>query len=355
MKLLTTCLGILLILSLTAADVPASYREWDSNYSKAQALMVDGRFSEALSLAKQSMVESMNRHGAETVNSVKSLELMSQLAQAMGKIPQAVRFQTQACDLNKRIKGPGDPRTISLLTRLAELTIISGNPKAGEACYKDALAMCATGTRSECISSARPMVGLAQLLASTGNSQGAEDLYQTAISKFCHFSKYNPALKLTMANALENLGVVYRSRGDYSDAVSCLLRARKVYLTQETIPTEKLGQNLLILGDTYAKWGKPERSLKCYKEALGVLKNQADASPVSRGLVLKGLGDVFRNKGNLQMASNYYKDAVTQFGKVFLVGRPLFADTVNSLTEVYRAMGMESEARLLQTKFIAMN
>ena len=355
MKLLSTGLGILLAISLTVGNAPASNKEWKSNYSKAETLMVDGRFSEALSLARQSMIESMDRHGAETINSVKSLELMAQLAEAMGKFPQAVRFQSRAYDLNKRIKGPGHPRTISLLNRLAELTIISGNPKAGETYYRDALAMCENGARSDCITVTAPMVGLARFLASNGNFLDAQNLYRSAIAKFCCFSKYRPALKLSMASALENLGVVYRAQGEYADAVSCLIKAQRVYLNQEIVPMEKLGQALLMLGDTYAKWGKPERSLKFYKEALVVLENHAYASPISLGLAFKGLGDLFRNKSNLQMASNYYRAAVTQFGKVSIVGRPLFADTVNSLTEVYRAMGKESEASLLQTKFVAMN
>jgi tetratricopeptide (TPR) repeat protein len=354
MKILTTCLGILLIFSLTVGNVPASYREWESNYSKAETLMVDGRVCEALSLARQSLNESLNRHGAETVNSVKSLELLSQLAQAMGKIPQAVRFQSLAYDLNKRLKGPENPKTISLLTRLAELTIISGNSKAGEACYREALAMCQNGTRSDCITTAAPMVGLAQFLASEGKLSEAENLYQCAISRFCCFSKYNPALKLNMAEALENLALISRSQGDYANAINCLRKSQKIYQSQENVPMEKLGQTLLVMGDTYAKLGKPERALKFYKEALAAFETQ-DGSPVSLGLALKGVGDVFRGKGNLQMASNCYKKAITQFETVSFVGKPLFADTVNSLTEIYREMGKESEAGLLQTKFIAMN
>ncbi len=355
MKLFTTTLGILIMLSMTIGDVTASQKEWKADYSKAETLMISGRCCEAISLARKSMVESMDRHGAETVNSVKSLQLLSQLAQATGNFPQAVRFQSQAYDINRRIKGPGDPRTISLLTRLAELTMISGNPKTGEAYYREALAECQNGSRSDCITSARPMVGLAQCLASEGKFSEAKNLYLSAISRFCCFSKYNPALKLDMADALENLALISRSQGEYADAINYLRKSQRIYQSQENIPMEKLGQTLLVLGDTYGKLGKPERSLKFYKEALGVFEKHVDVSPVSLGLVMKGLGDVYRSKGNLQMASNYYKQAVTQFGKVSFVGRPLFAETVNSLTDVYRAMGKDSEAALLQTKFVAMN
>ncbi len=109
-----------------------------------------------------------------------------------------------------------------------------------------------------------------------------------------------------MASALQILVVVYRAQGEYADAVSCLIKAQRVYLNQEIVPMEKLGQALLMLGDTYARWGKPERSLIFYKEALVVLENHADASPVLLGLAFKGLGDLFRNKSNLQIASIYY-------------------------------------------------
>lgn len=354
MKFLVTSLGILLILALSFAQSPASHWEWKTDYSKAENLMMDGRYPEAFNMAKQSLIESMDRHGKETANSVKSMELLSQVAQATGNFSQAAKFQSRAYDLNKRLKGPQDIKTISLLTRLAELSILAGNQKTGEMYYREALTICENVGRSDCVTAVGPMLGLARFLASNGNYSEAETLYRSAIAKFCCFSKYQPDLKLDMAAAFENLGSVCRSRGDYAEAVNCFLKARQLYMSQNAIPREKLAQNLLMLGDMYARWGKPERSLKSYKEALTLLESH-DGLPVSRGLAYKGVGDVFRTKSNLQMASNYYKRAINQFGRVAYVGKPLFAETVNSLAEVYKAMGMDSEAGLLKTKFVAMN
>jgi tetratricopeptide (TPR) repeat protein len=158
-----------------------------------------------------------------------------------------------------------------------------------------------------------------------------------------------------MANTFEALGAIYENSGDYSKAAGCLRNSVKIYRSQGVVPLEQLGQTLLSLGNTYSKLGKPERSLKCYKEALGIFEHDGKASPSSRSLVFKGIGDIFRGKGNFELAANNYKKAVTQLQTVAFVGRPLFAETIKSLSEVYREMGMESEAQMIQSRLMAMN
>lgn len=256
MNILITFLGILLSTLLSVDKSTASYWEWKSDYLKAEGLFMDGRYPEAFGVARLSLVASLDRHGKQTPNSVTTMELMSRLAQATGNFPQAVKFQSRAYDLSRQIKGPADPSTIRTLTRLAEMSLLAGNQKAGEACYREALSMCDNGNRSDCIISADPEIGLAKLLADNGNFAEAENLYRKAIAKFCCFSKYRPDLKLKMADALENLGEVCKSGGNYPEAANCFVKAQRIYLSQQTTPKEKLAKTLLALGDTYAKIGR---------------------------------------------------------------------------------------------------
>jgi tetratricopeptide (TPR) repeat protein len=355
LKLISLLIAVLATLTFAIPDGSASYIAWKSNYLNAERLMADGRFPEALSFAKLSVTESRNRHGEQTMNTVKSLELQAGLTRASGNYKRAVKLQSDAYDLIKRFKGAHDPNTIASLCRLAQLSTLAGNSKTGEAYYRDALATCQDANRQGCITATEPVMGLAQVLVSQGRYTEAEELYLLAIDRFCCFSKYRPALKLKMAGAFESLGAMYGTSGDYSKAAACYSKSEKIYRSQRVVPLEQLGQILLSLGNTYSKLGKPERSLKCYKESLGIFEYEGNTAPNSMGLVFKGLGDIFRGKGNLELAANYYKKAVTQFQTVAFVGRPLFAETIKSLSEVYREMGMESEARMLQSKFLAMN
>jgi tetratricopeptide (TPR) repeat protein len=355
MKITALLIAISAILTFTTTDASASYKSWNEYYSNAERLMADGRIPEALSSAKLSVLESRDRHGEQTINTFKSLELQAELTKASGNYKRAVKLQSDAYDIVKRIKGSHDPKTIDSLCRLAQLSTFAGNSKTGEAYYRDALKLCQDGNRQGCITIAEPMIGLAQVLASEGKYPEAEQLYQSAIDRFCCFSKYKPALKLKMAAAFEALGATYENSGDYSKAAGCLRNSVKIYRSQSVVPVEQLGQTLLSLGNTYSKLGKPERSLKCYKEALVIFEHDGKASPSSLGLLFKGLGDIFRGKGNLELAANNYKKAVTQFQTVAFVGRPLFAETIKSLSEVYQEMGMEAESRMMQSRLMAMN
>jgi hypothetical protein len=177
MKLTALLIAISAILTFTTTDASASYKSWNEHYSNAEKLMADGRIPESLRSAKLSVTESKNRNGEETINTFKSLELQAELTKASGNYKRAVKLQSDAYDLVRRIKGSDDPKTINSLCRLAKLSTLAGNSKTGEAYYRDALKMCQDGNRQGCITMAEPMLGLAQVLASEGDYAGAEELY----------------------------------------------------------------------------------------------------------------------------------------------------------------------------------
>ncbi|MCL5124850.1 MAG: hypothetical protein M1511_10210, partial [Deltaproteobacteria bacterium] len=57
----------------------------------------------------------------------------------------------------------------------------------------------------------------------------------------------------------------------------------------------------------------------------------------------------------IYLASNYYKEAVINFETKASVGQgPLLLETVKSLSEVYKGMGLDSEAQAVQVKTLAM-
>lgn len=241
MKLITAFLTILATLCFCLDGGCASCIDWKSHYSDAQTLAIDGRTHEALKEARLSVIDSRDRHGRQTSNTVKSLELLAELTRGVGNYSKAIRLQREAYEINNRIKGKTDPNTIRVLSHLAEMMILNGNFTAGKAYYDEALRLCESGNRSACISSAEPMIGLAQLLVWDGKYSDAEKLYLSAIDKFCCFSKYQPKLKLKMARALENLATIYRKHGQYAQAVKCLARSRDIYLSQNPVPIEPAG------------------------------------------------------------------------------------------------------------------
>jgi len=358
MKLIAAFLTILGTLFFSLNSTCASYSGWKSHYSDAQTLAVEGRTQEAFKEARLSAVDSRDRHGRETLNTVKSLEFLAKLTREVENYPKAIRLQREAYEINSRIKGKTNPNTIRLMSHLAELSILNGDFNAGKANYDEVLRLCEAGNRSACVTAAEPMMGLARLLASEGKFMDAEKLYLSAIDKFCCFSKYQPGLKFKMAAALESLGAMYRSQGDYAHAIKCFDQLKFVYQSQKTAPDAQDGLclSLLNLGDIYARWGKHERAIKSYKEAAVILENHPDAdSSMMLGLALKGLGDTFKNKGNMVLAANYYKKALTQLETVAFIGKPLYSETVKSLSEVYKEMGMNSDAQAIEAKNLAMN
>ncbi|MGC8658844.1 MAG: tetratricopeptide repeat protein [Desulfomonilaceae bacterium] len=357
MKIVVLVSVIVLAMPFYGDIASPSYSSWKLHYSKARDLAVDGQNQEAIKEARLSVLESRNRHGQETLNTEKSLELVATLARKTGNYPYATRLISKAYDVNCRIQGKTDTNSIRLLSDLGCLAVLSGDLKGARAHYDEALKTCELANRMACITAAEPMLGLAHLMALGGNFSASEKLYNSAIDRLCCFSKYRPELRIKLASALENLGKIYESQGNYSYAVKCFERSKCVYQSQGTRQIEKLVHTFLCMGDTYAKWGKPERAIKSYKDALVILDNHSDAdSTVLAGVVLKSLGDTFRKKGNLELASNYYKKAVIHFETNASSGqRPLLLETTKSLSDVYKSMGLDSEARAIRVKTLAMD
>ena len=239
MKLITAFLTILATLCFCLDGGCASYIDWKSRSSDAQMLAIDGRTHEAFKEARLSVIDSRDRHGRETLNTVKSLEFLAKLIREAGNYPKAIRLQREAYEINSRIKGKTNPNTIRLLSQLAELKILNGDFNAGKADYDEALRLCESGNRSACVTAAQPMLGLARLLASEGRFTDAEKLYLSSIDRFCCFSKYQPKLKLRMATALESLGGIYRSQGDYAHAIKCFDQLKFVYKSKKQHQTRK--------------------------------------------------------------------------------------------------------------------
>ncbi len=358
MKPIAIFLTILGTLFLSLNITCASPINWKSHYTNAQTLAAEGRTQEALKEARLSAIYSRDRHGLETSNTLKSLELLVKLTREVGNYPKAIRLQREAYEISSRINGKTNPNTIRLLSQLAELTILAGNFNAGKAYYDEALRLCEAGNRSACVTAAYPMMGLARLLATEGKFTDAEKLYLSAFDKFCCFSKYQPELKFRMAAALESLGAIYRLQGDYVHAIKCFDQLKFVYQSKKSAPDAQDGLclSLLNLGDIYARWGKYERAIKSYKEVALILENHPDAdSSMMLGLALKGLGDTFKNKGNMALAANYYKKALIHLETVAFIGKPLYSETVKSLSNVYKEMGMNSDAQAILARNLAMN
>ncbi len=105
MKLTSLLIVVLATVTFAISDASASYKSWNEYYSNAERLMADGRIPEALSSAKRSVTESRDRHGEQTINTFKSLELQAELTKASGNYKRAVKLQSDACDLVEANQG----------------------------------------------------------------------------------------------------------------------------------------------------------------------------------------------------------------------------------------------------------
>ncbi len=106
-------------------------------------------------------------------------------------------------------------------------------------------------------------------------------------------------LKPDYAKAWENLGVCYMQTAEYAKAVEALSKA----IEHERINSSK-DDTYLRLGDSYLKLKKLDEAESAYKNALKYTRQST-----IRAAANFGLGEVYKMRGNKQLAISYYQKA----------------------------------------------
>ena len=139
-----------------------------------------------------------------------------------------------------------------------------------------------------------------------------------------------------IADSLNNLGVVYSSKGAYDHAIDHYRQAveiyRKVYKNQ---PHPHIARSLSNLGVVYDKKGAYDHALECLHQALEmhkkVYKNQPHPHIASS---LNNLGVVYHNKGAYDQALACYHQALPIFTDRLGVDHPHTQKVKSNIAEV---------------------
>lgn len=125
-----------------------------------------------------------------------------------------------------------------------------------------------------------------------------------------------------MANGYNNLGVIYKNRGNFEKAIEHFRKTaslRQDLEDQLTDPdrkrnnTEKLGQAYNNQGNIYYQFGDYSRAIEYYRKALGYFESIGDSDGISA--CYNNMGNVFEEQKSYDRATRYYEQALKVYRK----------------------------------------
>ena len=113
-----------------------------------------------------------------------------------------------------------------------------------------------------------------------------------------------------MADDLDNIGLIYYQKGDYSKALRTFNRAIQLYLKDPDIQPDYLAHAYNLKGDIYFKLDQYENALQFYQKALKINEQIYGQYHFEISDLFVNLGNCFAAKGLFEEALPYYEKAL---------------------------------------------
>jgi tetratricopeptide (TPR) repeat protein len=152
------------------------------------------------------------------------------------------------------------------------------------------------------------------------------------------FEKYHPESP-DYAASINNLGVLYKTMGDYKSAehyYKQALEIRKKALGEEH---PDIASSLNNLGNLYKTIGDYKSAEPLYKQSLEIKKKVLGEEHPSYASSLNNLGNLYKTIGDYKSAEPLYKQSLEISRKVLGEEHPSYATSLNSLGSLYHSMG----------------
>jgi len=177
-----------------------------------------------------------------------------------------------------------------------------------------------------------------------GNLKKALEAYKAAVHEFklCH-------------NMIE-AGIIYNRIGDIHGAQGDLQNALEAYENALQLQRSELGElhvsvaeTLHNIGVIYRHQEDLELALKCYKEALFILKENGD-DDLNVARTINNIGIIYRRKGEYEKAMEYFADALRLRRRILGEYHPSVNLTLIHYAKTLRLKGDISEAKKFYTQ-----
>lgn len=159
---------------------------------------------------------------------------------------------------------------------------------------------------------------------------------------------------ICVATSLNNLAILRRAQGQYTQAEPLLQRA--LTITEHTLGTEhpRVAMSLNNLAELYQLEGRHEEAESLYLRALTIWEQTSEPLYPQAAVSLHGLAKLYQALGHHPEAEALYRGAVIIWKQTLGPQHPYVAMSLSNLAALYRAQGQSARAEALERQVRAM-
>jgi len=344
------CCAILLV--WTPATFAQGVKEVENLNNQVMQLHQQGKYAEALELAKRALKLSEDTLGPEDPETATCLNDLAGMYQSMGDYTNAEPLFARGLEIREKVLGPEHQFTARTLMNLASVYVQTGRYAKAEPLLLRALAINQKVLGPETMATATSLAHLGVLYQDMGDYAKAESYDEQALA--IDQKVLGPEHSNT-AGALNNLAAIHISTGEYSKAEPLFQQVLAIYEKVLGLNHPYTGRALQALGTLYFQMGDYAKSESFYQRALSVQEINPGPESPDTAITLGGLGVVYMQMGVYDKALALFLRALAVQEKVYGPENPTLAITLGKLGSLYCKTGNFAQAESVDQRILKLD
>jgi CHAT domain-containing protein/tetratricopeptide (TPR) repeat protein len=345
MRVFITVLSLFLatgIFSLGAQEKsePASAKEDTAlqELDKAKALLKNGNFAEAETLAREILTEVETKHGIDSLQAAQVIDIL--VESIVGKKKQVDEesgaLMERSISIREKVLGPENPEVAKSLSNFSFLYWRSGDYARANQFLERALGITERAYGPNHIEVANILQHLGSLNRTTRDDAKARECLERALR--IRENELGPE-HLDVADTLTDLGLLFDATGKLTDAKSVLERALEIREKSLSSDHKSVAKSLQNLGNILHTMGDYAEAKILYERAIPILEKTLGPEHSSVASILNDLGYLLVDMGDYAGAIQCHERALAIREKVYGNQHPMVAYSLNNLAVVLRQTG----------------
>lgn len=303
-------------------------QDWKTEISKANELIIQGKFKEAEPITLNSLKLAEAEFGSQSEYYAQSLSLLGEINYNLGNFEDALDYYTKAKNLKKKTLGEKNESYLTSLNNLSVVYQAIGRYFDAEPILQEIIKIKKDLYGENDTSYAVSLNNLGQIYSNTGKYQEAEELLKKALKIKEEKQGVN---SLSYAVTAFNLGFLYKLLGNYTEAIKYYQIALNIYENTKGASQISLIRAMNSLANVYMDIGENNKAETILKKAQKLTDDLADSNPADLISTLYNIGIIQWANSNLNQAEKFLSQALEKAHSELGNSHPLFSSCLNSL------------------------
>ncbi|MFH0300428.1 CHAT domain-containing tetratricopeptide repeat protein [Bradyrhizobium sp. 31Argb] len=328
----------------------AGQQEMLALMQRITALAKEGRYSEALPLARKLTSEAEKTTGRQSLLTATTLVVLAQALQAQGEMTEAETALKRALAIREKALGPNHPDVAAVLGTLGQIAFSQNRLNDAERNAARAIAINESALGRDNLNTAMARMQLGNVRHRQLREAEALEIYSQALEVF---KRASGQADIMVPVVLNNIAEAYKAQGRLQLAEERFLEALGLQEQRHGRDSVYLASTLNNLGELRRLQGRLSDAEQLARRTLAIREKALGSDHADVAASLNNLAIVLSRQGRAQDAETLLARALAIQEKAFGPDHPNVATTLNNLADAKAYAGRKKEAEQLFRRSLA--